>query len=344
MDNFSALVRCKNIDLRSEREYAKGTIPGSVNIPILNNIEYDIVGKEYKKNGQDGAIKIGLELVKDTVKESRISKWMDHIKNHPGCHIFCYRGGLRSKIAKEWISENGIDISRLSGGYKHFRSFIIDQHSVNSEYIKNWKIIGGLTGSRKTILLNEFDESIDIENIANHRGSAFGSQATNQPSQADFENLLTVQYLSHNYNNLILEDESRTIGKVALPPQWYDKMQRSSIIVLNASIDERVNNIVQEYVLQPIDNMISKNDLLDKYLFSIQKIKKRLGDELFRSISTILHDSFSNDKIESHEDWISKILINYYDPMYKYKLEMRKKYIIHEGDYNSCLSFLQLDL
>ena len=74
-----------------------------------------------------------------------------------------------------------------------------------------------------------------------------------------------------------------------------------------------------------------------------QKIKKRLGDELFRSISTILHDSFSNDKIESHEDWISKILINYYDPMYKYKLEMRKKHIIHEGDYNSCLSFLQLD-
>ena len=139
MDNFIDLFSCKNIDLRSEREYAKGTIPGSVNIPILNNIEYDIVGKEYKKNGQDGAIKIGLGLVQDTVKESRISKWMDHIKNYPGCHIFCYRGGLRSKIAKEWISENGIDISRLSGGYKHFRSFIIDQHSVNSEYIKNWK-------------------------------------------------------------------------------------------------------------------------------------------------------------------------------------------------------------
>ena len=82
MNNFIALIRCKNIDLRSEREYAKGTIPGSVNIPILNDIEYDIVGKEYKKNGQDGAIKIGLELVKDTVKESRISKWMGHIKNH----------------------------------------------------------------------------------------------------------------------------------------------------------------------------------------------------------------------------------------------------------------------
>ena len=330
----------KNIDLRSEKEFHKGTIPGSVNIPILSNDEFENVGKEYKNKGQEAAINLGLQLVKGDLKNKRIDAWKNHLNNNPGCFIFCYRGGLRSKIAQEWLEKENIIVQRISGGYKNFRSNILDEH-VNSKYdINKWMIIGGLTGSGKTALLSQFKETIDLEKIANHRGSAFGKNISPQPSQADFENELTLKYINHSHSNILLEDESRSIGRVTLPGTWYEKMQSSKLVVLKISTDERVNNILDEYVLQILKTSNNVQELLNQYLFSLEKIKKRLGDKLFKEISDLMIKAFKMNHLDSHKKWISKLLIGYYDPMYNYKLKLRKEYIVHIGDDISCFNYI----
>ena len=338
--DLKLLSSYKNIDLRSEKEFHKGTIPGSVNIPILSNDEFENVGKEYKNKGQEAAINLGLQLVKGDLKNKRIDAWKNHLNNNPGCFIFCYRGGLRSKIAQEWLEKENIIVQRISGGYKNFRSNILDEH-VNSKYYNNkWMIIGGLTGSGKTALLSQFKETIDLEKIANHRGSAFGKNISPQPSQADFENELTLKYINHSHSNILLEDESRSIGRVTLPGTWYEKMQSSKLVVLKISTDERVNNILNEYVLQILKTPNNVQELLNQYLFSLEKIKKRLGDKLFKEISDLMIKAFKMNHLDSHKKWISKLLIEYYDPMYNYKLKLRKEYIVHIGDDISCFNYI----
>ena len=339
--DLKLLSSYKNIDLRSEKEFDKGTIPCSINIPILSNDEFENVGKEYKNKGQEAAINLGLQLVKGDLKNKRIDAWKNHLNNNPGCFIFCYRGGLRSKIAQEWLEKENIIVQRISGGYKNFRSNILDEH-VNSKYdINKWMIIGGLTGSGKTALLSQFKETIDLEKIANHRGSAFGKNISPQPSQADFENELTLKYINHSHSNILLEDESRSIGRVTLPGTWYEKMQSSKLVVLKISTDERVNNILDEYVLQILKTPNNVQELLNQYLFSLEKIKKRLGDKLFKEISDLMIKAFKMDNLDSHKKWISKLLIGYYDPMYNYKLKLRKEYIVHIGDDTSCFNYLK---
>jgi len=337
--SFKLYSQFKNIDLRSEKEFLKGTIPGSINIPILTNEEYQKVGKQYKSKGQEAATKLGFELVNDDLKKQRIDLWIDHIDENPGCYIFCYKGGLRSKIAHDWLKKENIAIERLQGGYKEFRSYIISQHSETKHYTKSWKVVGGLTGSGKTELLNHFEEAIDLEKIANHRGSAFGKNISEQPSQANFENVITDKYLNHIHSQIYIEDESRTIGRVTLPESWYKKMQSSDLIILEISNDERIQNILDEYVFQAIKKFSNSDELLKQYLLSLEKIKKRLGVDLFKKISSLMIEAFNKNK--NHEDWISKLLMTYYDPMYNHKLSLRKKYIIHIGDYKSCYQLLK---
>ena len=339
--DLKLLSSYKNIDLRSEKEFHKGTIPGSVNIPILSNDEFENVGKEYKNKGQEAAINLGLQLVRGDLKNKRIDAWKNHLNKNPGCFIFCYRGGLRSKIAQEWLEKENIIVQRISGGYKNFRSNILNEH-VNSKYnINKWMIIGELTRSGKTALLSQFKETIDLEKIANHRGSAFGKNISPQPSQADFENELTLKYINHSHSNILLEDESRSIGRVTLPGTWYEKMQSSKLVVLKISTDERVNNILDEYVLQILKTSNNIQELLNQYLFSLEKIKKRLGDKLFKEISDLMIKAFKMNHLDSHKKWISKLLIGYYDPMYNYKLKLRKEYIVHIGDDISCFNYLK---
>ena len=268
------LSSVSNIDLRSENEFKKGSIPRSVNIPILNNDQFKKVGIEYKKNGSDAAIALGYSLVKGSLKEELINHWSEHLKKNPECLLYCFRGGMRSEIAVKWLNECGIKVKRLKGGYKNFRNWVISQHLDIENYIKDWIIIGGLTGSGKTDFLRSFKESIDLERIANHRGSAFGARDGGQPTQSNFENILTLDYLHHKYEKLILEDESRTIGRAGLPGFWYQKMQSSKLVILEVDDDKRAENIYYEYVYDELKNGVNEDNLLEKYLSSLDNIKK----------------------------------------------------------------------
>ncbi|MEL0173627.1 MAG: tRNA 2-selenouridine(34) synthase MnmH [bacterium] len=334
------LSNVSNIDLRSENEFKKGSIPQSVNIPILNNDQFKKVGIEYKKNGSDAAIALGHSLVKGSLKENLIHHWTEHLKKNPECLLYCFRGGMRSEIAVKWLSECGVKVNRLKGGYKNFRNWVISQHLDIENYIKDWIIIGGLTGSGKTDFLRSFKESIDLEQIANHRGSAFGVRDSGQPTQSNFENILTLDYLNHKYEKLILEDESRTIGRAGLPGFWYQKMQSSKLIILEVDDDKRAENIYYEYVYDELNNGVNEDILLEKYLGSLNNIKRRLGNVVYNNIKDLMKSAFRQNEKEIHKEWILTLLTSYYDKMYSYKLDMRKDFIVHKGEIESCRDYI----
>jgi len=334
------LSNVSNIDLRSENEFKKGSIPQSVNIPILNNDQFKKVGIEYKKNGSDAAIALGHSLVKGSLKENLIHHWTEHLKKNPECLLYCFRGGMRSEIAVKWLNDYGVKVNRLKGGYKNFRNWVISQHLDIENYIKDWIIIGGLTGSGKTDFLRSFKESIDLEQIANHRGSAFGVRDSGQPTQSNFENILTLDYLNHKYEKLILEDESRTIGRAGLPGFWYQKMQSSKLVILEVDDDKRAENIYYEYVYDELNNGVSEDNLLEKYLGSLNNIKRRLGNVVYNNIKDLMKSAFHQNEKEIHKEWILTLLTSYYDKMYSYKLDMRKDFIVHKGEIESCRDYI----
>lgn len=334
------LSNVSNIDLRSENEFKKGSIPQSVNIPILNNDQFKKVGIEYKKNGSDAAIALGHSLVKGSLKENLIHHWTEHLKKNPECLLYCFRGGMRSEIAVKWLNDCGVKVNRLKGGYKNFRNWVISQHLDIENYIKDWIIIGGLTGSGKTDFLRSFKESIDLERIANHRGSAFGVRDGGQPTQSNFENILTLDYLNHKYEKLILEDESRTIGRAGLPGFWYQKMQSSKLIILEVDDDKRAENIYYEYVYDELNNGVNEDILLEKYLGSLNNIKRRLGNVVYNNIKDLMKSAFHQNEKEIHKEWILTLLTSYYDKMYSYKLDMRKDFIVHKGEIESCRDYI----
>ena len=334
------LSNVSNIDLRSENEFKKGSIPQSVNIPILNNDQFKKVGIEYKKNGSDAAIALGHSLVKGSLKENLIHHWTEHLKKNPECLLYCFRGGMRSEIAVKWLNDCGVKVNRLKGGYKNFRNWVISQHLDIENYIKDWIIIGGLTGSGKTDFLRSFKESIDLEQIANHRGSAFGVRDSGQPTQSNFENILTLDYLNHKYEKLILEDESRTIGRAGLPGFWYQKMQSSKLVILEVDDDKRAENIYYEYVYDELNNGVNEDNLLEKYLGSLNNIKRRLGNVVYNNIKDLMKSAFHQNEKEIHKEWILTLLTSYYDKMYSYKLDMRKDFIVHKGEIESCRDYI----
>ena len=165
------------IDLRAPAEFAKGTIPGAVNLPLLTDCERAQVGTTYKNSGRAAAVDVGHRLLGETQRTCRTALWRQHADTHPGCWLYCWRGGLRSEIAQSWLAESGPAVPRVAGGFKALRAACVDVLA-NAPQSKHWLVLAGRTGSGKTALLNEFATGIDLEGLANHRGSAFGARST----------------------------------------------------------------------------------------------------------------------------------------------------------------------
>jgi len=329
------------IDVRSPKEFDRGSMPTSVNLPILNDNEREIIGKIFKQDGSDAAQKAGYELVKGNLKNERVAKWKNFIDQNPNTWIYCARGGLRSRIAQAWLKDIGIDVDIVRSGFKSLRNFclkIIDD--INKDK-KHWIILAGRTGSNKTKLINKLNNSIDLEKLANHRGSAFGKRSTPQPTPINFENMLSVKYFQHNNKKLILEDESRTIGRLVIPDLFYNKMRQSNICILEVPFTERVENIYNDYIgnLNFSDNQVLLN--MKKFQNNLIKISKRLGSDNFKKIDRLMKSAFMDAKKETHFQWIGELLSCYYDRMYDYQLNKKMHKCTHKGNWDSCLDFLE---
>ena len=153
--------------------------------------------------------------------------------------------------------------------------------------------------------------------------------------------IIAFKYLNHNYSTLFLEDESRRIGKILIPEIWYQKMKLSKIIIVDIPIEERIYNIKKEYVNKPLNNGISRLRLNTLFQSSLLNIRKRLGIKNYDEISKIIQNALNEKSIFSHEDWIKKLLTNYYDPMYNYQLSSKTDLCIFKSNKSETIKFMK---
>ncbi|MGP1834550.1 tRNA 2-selenouridine(34) synthase MnmH [Shewanella frigidimarina] len=333
------------IDVRAPIEFIKGAFGHSINLPLMQDGEREKVGTCYKRRGQEAAIALGHELVKGKIKQQRIDAWLTQLSQHPDSYLYCFRGGLRSKLSQQWIKESGMNIPYIEGGYKAIRSFLIntiEQAPSKSKVL----ILSGITGSGKTEVIHQRDESVDLEGLANHKGSSFGKNIDPQPSQINFENNLAVSLLKHQqqqHKHLLLEDESMLIGRSALPKPFYSAMQQADIIVLDEPLDARLPRLLNDYVEQKLADYVSGLgeqagfDAFRAYLAqSLLGIRKRLGGKQHQELQDLVDNALnvqqSQNDTSKHLEWISLLLDIYYDPMYLYQLEKKQDRIIFQGD------------
>ncbi len=339
------------IDVRAPIEFEDGAFPSAINLPLMNNEERHLVGIRYKEQGNAEAVKLGHKLVSGNVKQERLAAWIEQLERHPNSMLYCFRGGMRSQISQQWITEEtGKIVQRLEGGYKAFRNYLLDQ--LDPSHLTSTPIIlGGRTGTGKTILLQLFKNAVNLEAIANHRGSSFGRFTTPQPTPINFENRLAWAFIKHTaakHPYMILEDEGRNIGDRYFPTPLVKYFQEADLVILERSMEARVQITFDEYVtVAQSDYQTTYGDERgnDEWLIymnnCLDRIRKRLGDQRHQQIKHLLCSAHKSDDLEQHKEWIKQLLHDYYDPMYDYQIENKKSSIIFKGNDTEVLEYLR---
>lgn len=290
-------------DVRSPSEYNHAHIPGAFTLPLFTDEERKWVGTAYKQESKQQAIKIGLKYF-GTNMVQLIEQVECVLKNLPSnlsseiILVHCWRGGMRSAGMAWLLDLYGFKVFTLAGGYKIYRTWVLDQF--NKSYLI--EIVGGYTGSGKTAVLKELSnrghQVIDLESLANHKGSAFGNLGEpDQPTQEQFENLLARE-LVHAANTIWIEDESQRIGNVNIPTTFFKQMRTKRVLFMDIAFEERLNHILNNY------GKFEKEKLVN----AIIRIKKRLGGlETKTAINFLLEDDIRG---------CFAILLIYYDRVY----------------------------
>ncbi|MGB5966472.1 MAG: tRNA 2-selenouridine(34) synthase MnmH [Sulfurimonadaceae bacterium] len=354
-DDFRSIVLEARplIDVRAPVEFERGAFPTSTNLSLMNDEERHLIGIRYKEAGNDQAVKLGHQLIQGEVKDKRVQAWQEFMQQHPDAYLYCFRGGQRSKISQEWLAEAGITVPRLKGGYKAFRHFLMEESERISDEAETI-IIGGSTGSGKTLLIHKLDNAIDLEGLANHRGSSFGRFTTPQPTQVDFEDRLAYELIRHEsaaHNRLVIEHESHNIGKVFIPKPVFDNLQQASLVILEAPIETRVQITFDEYITASLveyeKHYAEEGDerWFDDMSANLKRIQKRLGSERYLHLKGIIENAYKvqqiSGKTEAHKEWVQILLEEYYDPMYNYQIEKSPIPIIFRGSEEEILAFLK---
>ncbi len=293
------------VDVRSPSEFNFGHIPGAVNIPLFNDEERKAVGTKFKKEGRMPAILEGLKhtgpdlfaKLQQGLKVAKDGKLLVH----------CWRGGMRSEAMAWLFSLADLGVSVLDGGYKSYRRLVSESLSERKKMI----ILGGMTGSSKTLILRHIKSAghqvVDLEKLANHKGSAFGALGQPpQPTSEQFANLLfnSLKGLDSNLPFWV-EDESRNIGSVFMPDSFYLNMQASISIVLVMDVNSRLPLLMEEYSSYPPQLLKA----------SIIKISRRLGGDKTSDAVTAIENGDFAKAIE--------IVLYYYDKAYLFGLKKK---------------------
>lgn len=334
------LTGCRNalvIDVRSPSEYSHAHLPGAVNLPLFSDAERALVGTQYKQVSRQAAIKIGLDYLGPKMRlmveevEQLIGNRQQTKDKIADCqlpvanciYLYCWRGGMRSGAVAWLLNLYGFEVTVLAGGYKAFRHWVLQTNG----YPFPLKLVGGYTGSGKTALLKELarkgEPIIDLEALAQHRGSAFGNIGMpSQPSQEMFENRLALAmddcYADIKAEDAVasendrlqkaiwIEDESQRIGHVNIPQAFWQNMRRSPIYFLDIPFEERLQNIVADYGNLDKERMIA----------AVERIAKRLGPLETKNAVRFLEEGAIEESF--------RILLQYYDKQYRKGLYNRQ--------------------
>lgn len=314
-EKFLALARQYPVlDVRSPGEYTHAHIPGAFSFPLFTDEERKVVGTAYKQESREQAIKIGLDYfggkMRKMVEEAeQLSPQSKTVLVH------CWRGGMRSAGVGWLLDLYGFKVYTLVGGYKKYRHHVLEtfQHPFTIN------ILGGYTGSGKTELLKALKEKgetvIDLEGLAQHKGSAFGSIGMpEQPGQEMFENLLSGQLrdvmggtqAEMPKTAIWLEDESQRIGKVNIPHALWKSMRQSPVYFLDIPFAERLRHITEGY------GQLDPEKLTD----AIGRIGQKLGNLNAKTAISLLNEGKITESFE--------ILLHYYDKFYFKSLHNRE--------------------
>ena len=288
------------IDVRSPQEFAKGHISGATNIPLFSDEERHKVGLTYKTMGKSTAIETGLELVGPKIHA--LAEQARNLSNENQRRVYCWRGGMRSeKMA--WLFELlNMECLILQDGYKAYRNKMLADFPA----IKKLHILQGPTGSGKTAILNEMqklgEQIIDLEGLANHRGSAFGHIGLGtQPTSQQFQNDIHHALIKLDPDKRIwMESESLKIGYTTLPDTLWLRFKSAVYFEINIDRTSRLSRLVDEY--GPLDTAEIGE--------SIKHIREKLGDRDMRRALEFLRAG----DLAACADTV----LDYYDRSYKF--------------------------
>ncbi len=317
------------LDVRSPGEFDHAHIPGAHSLPLFTHEERKVVGTAYKQESREKAIKIGLKYFgKKMVQMVEAAEKL----NSKIVLVHCWRGGMRSAGVAWLLDLYGFKVYILAGGYKAYRNWVLEQFK--KEYDIN--ILGGYTGSAKTYVLQELKKLghsvVDLEALANHKGSAFGNIGLPpQPSQEMFENLLATQLSSVNSQlstPIWMEDESQRIGSVNIPTVLFHQMRAKPVFFLDVPFEERLEHLVNEY------GKLDKAKMVN----AIIRIQKRLGGLETKNAVNYL--------IEGNIKECFRILLKYYDKWYEKSMQTRENWekLIQKVPAQNCNAIFNVNL
>ena len=303
---LSAAINHCIVDVRSPREFTEGHIPSAVNISLFTDDERAVIGTLYQKQGREPAILKGLDFALPKVFDY-LSSLKKAAKGKTIC-LHCWRGGLRSEMLAEVFSKAGYQVFLLEGGYKAYRRLIRDSFSVPAKII----VLGGYTGCGKTDILKSLarmgEQVIDLESLASHKGSVFGALGQGlQPTNEQFENELYNTWSGMDPGRrLWLEDESRSIGRVALPPPVYEHISNGRMVKVILDKKIRIGRLVEEYAG------------FDKELLAAALL--RIGEGLGGTRYNLAMEALERDDF----GLVADLVLEYYDKAYQKSIDKRK--------------------
>jgi tRNA 2-selenouridine synthase len=324
------------IDVRSPCEFEEERIPEAINFPLLSNEERAQIGFLYKNQGELYARRYALKFIAPKIPD--IVDQILALREHGNSVVIhCWRGGLRSEAVASVLSIAGIPCLRLTGGYKAWRRMIVDDLTRDA-YPFDPIVLYGNTGSGKTDILEELQRQgaqiLDLELLANHRGSTFGSIGKGkQPSQKNFEAALWSELRRFDRSQTVfLEAESRKIGKIALPNLILEKIKKGHAVLVEGSMDKRIERILSTYWdCQNAD----ATSALDEAFQLLEFIKVRIGKKRCDDIRSLAAQGKLSDVVEI-------LLSEYYDPLYRESTKHQQNYLVTVSGDNPSASATEL--
>lgn len=309
------------VDARSPAEHAAGTIPGALNLPILDDGERAEIGTIYKRDGKLAARRCGVQLVAPKIPALIEQVAAARPSGSPPVLVFCWRGGMRSRALTQFLELAGIPARQVSGGHKAFRALVRDffERGAWGRLI----VLRGLTGVGKTLMLERLAQGgvpvVDLEGLANHRGSAFGHLGlAPQPTQQMFEARLWDALRRVPVDGYaVAEGESRHIGRLMLPPRVHQALQSEISIWLEAPLEMRVRNILADYP--------ARDNLKEEFAAPLRALKGRFGRQAVDEMLALLQAG-------AWEELVRELMVRYYDPLYRHTLPPRRLVVPLAGD------------
>ncbi|UOQ95304.1 tRNA 2-selenouridine(34) synthase MnmH [Halobacillus shinanisalinarum] len=316
------------VDVRSPSEYNDATIPGSLNIPVFNDEERAEVGTLYKQVNSQAAKERGLEIF--SAKLPQFIKKFSQIDTRKA--VFCWRGGMRSNTAATVLDLMGIHVYRLEGGIRSYRQWVV--HTLEQlEFEPRVYTLNGYTGSGKTTILRHLQKEgypvLNLEKMANHRGSIFGQIGLDPNNQKKFESLLVQDLFRFQKSPyVLLEGESKRIGKAVLPDFLYNKKEQGTQLFIDLPINERIMNILDDY--QPWNHQ-------EECIEAFRIIKKRIHTPIANEIESHLENGEFYSAVQL-------LLEYYYDPLYDHNAKQypdNSKIIVQANNITEAIKSVQ---